>query len=845
MVWGKIKALKPFLLFGLVLFVTHGYTILTNHSLMIFNTDSYSQMLQFYLGGWEKFHALNFSGWDWSSGYGGNYFNYVYYFASSPFFFITLFFDKSAIPYLVLYLNALKLFLIFSFSYLWLNRLSHSSWISTVGALILSFSGWVTFLYHYSMFLDGFLMYPLILWAMDVYLEEKKPYFSLFIGLLGIINYYLMYMFIPFIIIYTVMRYFFKHTHLKWKSFFLEMIQMAGWSLLGLGLSAVVLFPSIAIILQTPRLQSSVPFFQTLDPLSIYRYVSTLFTPTVAWDNPSYFIPLRIDQGLGWGGGISVYSFYLFVLIAPNILFIKPKRERNILISTYLLLFLFASFLGFYKLFQGTIDVRWYYMFLFLNVYSLVFILKEMVSKKPRLIALNWLFAMGMLWGLYYFSLNHGFVNEDERLILNRIVSYGSLLLSLYSILLYGRFTKVLVFIVMLEASLSFLIPLWMNPPISYLEFKDRFQQELAPNEAIEYLKKTDQGFYRILQDNLGGYNLNAPFANQYLGVTFYASVYNFEMDDFIHRFTDKWLLPFVYGRTNTNIISSAKYYIQTNPSISVPFGFDYYKTIGSTVLYRNRYFIPLGYSTSDTFNQEAFLNLSLYEQDQLWLSAIVTDESTQTILPFLSQKRILAVNDDDGYLYVDDPSVLSDALITIENKGVPYITTNRINGNEINTEYHYQYDYFQTMIRASENLSAFEIVTTNPYGSSVGMNVYVEDVSRYETWYSNLNMFQNVEFNYDTLKASITITQPTAWVATSIPYDQGWKVWVDGKLQKITKVNLGFVGFELTEGNHELVFKYNVPYLREGMITSFTSVVLILLLFLRQRKAQLTDAQK
>jgi uncharacterized membrane protein YfhO len=105
-----IKKYYPFILIVIVLLLSHFQTLNSNNGIMIFFGDSYEQQLQFYLGGWERLRNLDFSLWDWSMGYGANYFSHVFYFATSPFFLITLFFDKAIIPNLFIILNSINYF---------------------------------------------------------------------------------------------------------------------------------------------------------------------------------------------------------------------------------------------------------------------------------------------------------------------------------------------------------------------------------------------------------------------------------------------------------------------------------------------------------------------------------------------------------------------------------------------------------------------------------------------------------------------------------------------------------------------------------------------------------------
>ncbi|MCF0109191.1 MAG: hypothetical protein HUJ57_03730, partial [Erysipelotrichaceae bacterium] len=77
-----------------VLVVFLGFlSVITDHSgILIFEGDSYHQMYQFYLGGWQRLRDLSLSSFDYSIGFGGSAIAMLYY-LFSPFFFVTILFD--------------------------------------------------------------------------------------------------------------------------------------------------------------------------------------------------------------------------------------------------------------------------------------------------------------------------------------------------------------------------------------------------------------------------------------------------------------------------------------------------------------------------------------------------------------------------------------------------------------------------------------------------------------------------------------------------------------------------------------------------------------------------------
>ena len=62
----------------------------------------------------------------------------------------------------------------------------------------------------------------------------------------------------------------------------------------------------------------------------------------------------------------------------------------------------------------------------------------------------------------------------------------------------------------------------------------------------------------------------------------------------------------------------------------------------------------------------------------------------------------------------------------------------------------------------------------------------------------------------------------------TSIPYDKGWTVTVDGQEIKGRKLMNAFLGFDLPAGEHELSFRYYPPGLKAGMAVSAVTVLAV-----------------
>ena len=64
--------------------------------------------------------------------------------------------------------------------------------------------------------------------------------------------------------------------------------------------------------------------------------------------------------------------------------------------------------------------------------------------------------------------------------------------------------------------------------------------------------------------------------------------------------------------------------------------------------------------------------------------------------------------------------------------------------------------------------------------------------------------------------------------VFTSIPYDKGWNVYIDGIKVKTEEVNNTLLGLDVEAGEHNIVIKYKIPYALVGGCISLLSLSLL-----------------
>lgn len=97
-------------------------------------------------------------------------------------------------------------------------------------------------------------------------------------------------------------------------------------------------------------------------------------------------------------------------------------------------------------------------------------------------------------------------------------------------------------------------------------------------------------------------------------------------------------------------------------------------------------------------------------------------------------------------------------------------------------------------------------------------------------------NPMEIIEMTDTKIKATID-SPKTATVFTSIPYEEGWTVLVDGQEVNCYAWKDAFLAFDVGIGMHELEFSYLPPGFKEGLILSILGVIVSAILLVPKKK--------
>lgn len=117
-------------------------------------------------------------------------------------------------------------------------------------------------------------------------------------------------------------------------------------------------------------------------------------------------------------------------------------------------------------------------------------------------------------------------------------------------------------------------------------------------------------------------------------------------------------------------------------------------------------------------------------------------------------------------------------------------------------------------------------------------------DKDKFETGFEKLKdgQIDYEQFDETYIKGKYT-AEENEILFTSIPYDKGWNIYIDGKKvakNDIIAISDALIGVNTPSGTHEIVLKFEIPYYTQCIIFSSVFTVILLLIFILKSKKAL-----
>ena len=735
-------------------------------------------------------------------GIGQPIFKVFFNYCSSPFNLFLLFFNKSNIMSGITFLIAFKCSLIsLSMSIFLSKKFDKKNLLVVALSLLYAFSGYFQAYYFNIMWIDGMIFLPLIVLGIENICNGKsnKLYIvSLFLMIWS--NYYIAYMICLFCVVYFFMFLFYK-TKIR-KDFKKEDVNLFKKKIfVFVGSSILVgLFSAFFLI---PYLYG----ISSIDSINIQRYFpanenyiyKVNFINFILAHLDSVEPSILLDKGF-YSPNIycGVFSVFLFVSFLFNSrLTINTKFTYLIILLFVVLGFFFSPMDHIFNAFHIPNDIPYRYSFL----YTFVFIVMSSYAlfNYDYRSKNNYIIFFFLLFSLISFLFIDFDIITREALILNifiLVLYFGVITFIRFEILFYILF---FVFVI---------VETFFNTYNYY------------PINST----KLDTHYYvdSCVSDSFRCANSFENFANSSLiydtfGVSSFSSVEYGYVVEFMSNF----------GLKNNNV-NSYNYN-------KVSEFFDILMSINK----KSNLMFPVSNDLKNfSFVDRSNKNFSVNNLNNIAKHAFGVDD---LIYNYEKDYEIEILFEDNDFIIekyiVNTPLVfdLYNVDFILYNEYMFALNTNFKNYDFLS--YNRAFNYNGVWVNKVNLNDIFIIGRYKNDNSSI--SVFNEDDNKLKNILdyigkSNTKIIENKEYY---IKVSSYVYDEQI-MYTSIPYDEGWSVYVDGEKVDTYKIMDSLLGFDVEKGEHIIELKYQIPLFVECFILSFSSfVVYILFNFILKRK--------
>ncbi len=792
--------------------------------------------------------------YSWERAMGGEFLGMFAYYVASPFNFIIALFPEKFITEALLFIFVLKAGLSgFNFAvYLHYSGKSKIKTVTVIFATMYALTSYAIVYGHNTMWIDALLFLPLIILGLEKLISSRKYIlYTVILTVTIIANFYIGYMVCLFVILYFF-YYYFSHEKAKENfeneeklHFIKSGLRVLFFSVLAIMMSAVILL-GIYYSLKFGKNDFSDPSYALN---SKFNYLD-LFAK---------FLPNSYDTVRPEGLPL-VYCGILSLILLPVYFLsnkIAPRKKIGAGIVLTLLVFTFSA---------STLDIFWHglqnpnwlnyrysFMLCFLMLvlaHEAFYLLKD--TKTNYLVAICGILALVIILiqakGYEYI--------DDVTCIWISLGAIAAYLLCLYA----HKIEKdtsfaaiILAIIVCTECLINGYVSLRalhddviFSSRNSYRSYIDK----ITP--AVDYVKQEDTSFYRM--EKTTHRRTNDNFTLNMNGITNSTSTLNESIIVLLNRLgyasKSHWS-KYLGGTIAQDSLLGLKYIItKKDEKIDSPYYTEIYSD-NEHIVYQNTLALSIAFGVSENFKNVDF---SSYTNPFDLMNAVVTnmlgkDETVQLF------KVVEGVEENTQNLNKSSTNEEYMQYKPIDADQRARITYTFTAGTENELFFFYPSEYPREVALLLNNRDhgtffgneTDRIVSLGKFDADEDLTITVQlnkdilyllknqnyfyslDTAVLEEVMASLSKdrFNVKEYSNTMLKGDITVSENNNLLFTSIPYDEGWKVYIDGEKVPLIKTADSLLAVEITSGTHELEFKYLPNHFILGNIIAISGFVI------------------
>ena len=807
-------------------------------------------------------HRLSIPLWDMNIGYGSDIittFGCVNF--GDPLNLLAVFFSAGSTEFLYGFLAVFRMWLA-GLSFVIFGLYHDKSKMGILGgSIIYAFCGYSLFIGIRDVFFMGpMYILPLIFIGVDKIFKKEKPYlFILMTVLAAITNYYLFFMISIWVFLYGVYRYFmlFGREGLKFSKIVGWISKCIGYYFIGVAMASAILIPTLIQIMGAERLsyQNNVPLFYSFD---YYWKLLIRFTTSESMEAWSHL------------------GFAPICVVAVIVLFLK-KHEKYFpykIAFIMCVLFLMLPFIG-SLMNAGSYAVnRWVWAFSMLVAYIYTMIYPELLTlkKKEKLIVIFSCIVYAFLC-----LLRTEFRTTQMAVMMVILMISVLMLLAGDYLERYAFLWEYLLFgcIILGVAANGIMRYAWFgsNYAAGFVDSKKAWNliHDNLPSRELEVLPDSAEVRYdsignlepmynTAMNHNLNGTNFYFSLADGTITRYFDDLNVNVEME---HRYKG------VDERTILERLASVKYCIAGKESLAfVPYGYN--KEIAATdqyVVYENENALPIGYTYDSYMTNAEYEKLPAVRKQQALMQCAVIDideagdRLTKADPVYTEETIAFSMEAEDGIQILDDRILVSDTNSTVklqmdvpdhcevylmltgivyENTGdadaeqsiITYTRDNctkqQILYSPAHAFYHGRDDYMINMgytDRAEEMEIVLQFSRQGIYhlGGLTALAQPMEQIDEQTSALAETPM-ENIMIDTNQIRGTLAVSEDK-FLCIAVPYSKGWTAYVDGAETEVKCLNGIYNGFEVAQGEHEILMVYSTPGLHLGLIFEILGV--------------------
>lgn len=780
-------------------------------------TDMYHQYAPFFA---EFRHKLADGGsllYSWNVGMGVNFAALYAYYLASPLNWLIMLCPKGYVIEFMTYMIVLKTGLAgLTFAWYLSKHCRTRDFGTAYFAIFYALSGYMAAYSWNIMWLDCILLFPVIMLGLEQLVKEGKGLlYGISLGVCILSNYYISIMICMFMVIYFFALWILERGR-SGRDFVVSGLKFAGYSVLAGGLSSAVLLPEIFALQMTAS--GDVNF-----PKTVTSYFSIF--DMIARHLPIVETEIGLDHWPNLYCGVAVLLFFLLYLGCRQI------RVREKAVYCGLLLLFMASFSinvlnfiwhGFH--YPNSLPCRQSFIYIFLVLlvsYEAYTHLKETPGSHVA-------FALGGSIG--FVILAEKLVDVDDFQFYTYLVAIA--FLALYGGLIYlYKSGKRRTGTVLLAALALVSVEAAVNMTVTSVTTTSR-SAYVKDNQEVETLTRSllpADTFYRI--EKVTRKTKNDGAWMNFPSVSLFSSVANADLTAFFKTVGCE-------GSTNAYSITGSTPLIDS--LFSVKYGLYseaqegssnliLIRQEGGTYLYARRDTLPVGFMVPSDI-------------DYSWQRDLGNPVSVQNDLcGLIGVDRVLeqvdVENNEDTARFT--PETAGMYYVYIANRKVEQVDVSPTGESErsskkfknVNRGYLLELGW----CHAGEEL----VLKGEDESQSLNAEIYHFNYDALHQVYNALNRYplQVTSWTDDSLSGVVN-TDQAGTLFTSIPYDKGWTILVDGVKMEASKIFDTFLCVDLTEGTHTVEFRFEPQGQKTGIcVTVVCALILGIIAFISVKK--------